>query len=111
MISFDIHKNKASVYTAINSLDDYIKRNKKLKIRLFSVIVGHGSTGGSHKIKTAALIFLEEAKVKNKIRGYILGSDIDIFNNKYINFNSKLKKDITREMHQKHNPGEIYIWV
>lgn len=111
MQEFDIHKGKVKTETAISYLEDLIKRNRKIKINFFAVIVGYGSTGGTHKIKTASLEYLENALENNKIRNFLQGSECNIFSNKYQKLDSKYKKDITGEMKSRSNPGIIYIWV
>ena len=110
MQSYDIHSGKPSVHVAINNLVGHINTCKKLHIKVFNVIVGHGSTGGTHKIKTETLTFLEEAKEKKQIKAFICGNEIDIFNNKYQKLEDKYKKLLEKD-NRNFNPGVIYIWL
>lgn len=111
MQCYDIHKGKVPVETALKNLEYYIKRSKNLHDKFFGVVVGYGSTGGTHKIKTASIEYLDEALEKNRIKEYILGNEIDIYCTKYQKLNDKFKKDISEDLKKEHNPGVIYIWV
>lgn len=107
MLTVDIHKYKASVKNALEELDVYIGLARKDKDRLLSVIVGYGSTGGTHKIKTGVLDKLEEYKNKGFIKDYILGSELDLFSPKYLSF--KYKERIPTSEKRECNPGKVYI--
>lgn len=107
MLTRDIHSNKESVSSALYDLNESIKMARRDKDKLLCLIIGYGSKGTSHKIKTAVIEYLEELKIKNQIKDYLLGSDIDIFNIKYQKFTHK---DKIPDLDKKHpNPGVVYI--
>ncbi len=109
MITRDIHYGMPTVDTALYQLDLAIKAAKNSKDKLLEVIVGHGSTGGTHKIKTATVNKLDEYKDKKIIKDYIIGNEIDIFNIKYQNFMGK--EYIPESEKIKRNKGSIFIYL
>lgn len=107
MYTVDLHLKKETVATAVYNLGEQIKLAKVSKEKIVCFIVGYGSTGGSHKIRTAILESLKERKQKKQIKDYILGSDIDIFNATYHSF---LGRDLLdEECKKRKNPGEIIV--
>ena len=109
MYTIDLHLKKESVQSAIYNLHEAIKLARRTKERVICLIVGYGSTGGTHKIKSSILIELDDMKSKNQIREYIIGSDIDIFNINYQNFKNKNLLD--KKLFTQKNPGQIIVIV
>ena len=107
MYTVDLHLKKETVDTAIANLYSSINIARRTKEKLICLIVGYGSTGGTHKIKTAIENELNELKNKNQIKGFINGNELDIFNVKYQNF--KYKMLLTEEVKRSKNPGAVYI--
>jgi len=107
MITIDIHSNHETVSDAISMLDGAIKLGRKEKDKLVCLIVGYGSKGTAHKIRSATIEKLIEYKEKRFIKDFIIGSDLDIFNLNYQKFIGKEK--IGEEEKKKKNPGAIYI--
>ena len=105
MLSRDIHYGKPTVANAISHLELFLKSSKREKI--VEVITGYGSTGGSSKIKNAALVRLDEMKNEGFIKDYICGNELDIFNPKYQKF--KYRALLTDDIKKQRNPGAIYI--
>lgn len=106
MYTIDIHSNGESVLTAIDMLKEAFNFGKKDKDKLLCVITGYGSSGKTHKIKTAVLEYLESNKGKS-FKDYIIGSDLDIFSLKYQSF--KYGSRIPDSEKRLKNPGVIYI--
>lgn len=106
MISCDIHFGRPTVFNAINHLKIFLNSVKK-KEKIVEVITGYGSTGGTHKIKTATLNFLEEKKEEGYIKDFIWGNELDIFNQKYQTF--KYKELIPDICKRQLNAGSVYI--
>lgn len=106
MKEIDIHYGHPTVDVAMESLIFHIKSEKKLNSKVVGIIVGYGSSGGTHKIKNEALNKLLEFKASNYIKDFILGNELDIFNSKYQSFKYK---DLVRSEIDKHNPGIIYV--
>ncbi|MDE5714691.1 MAG: hypothetical protein K2I42_01005 [Anaeroplasmataceae bacterium] len=107
MYTVDLHLKNETVEHAKYNLIQAIQLSRKTKEKVLCLIVGYGSTGGSHKIKTAILDELESLLIKHQIKDYILGTDIDIFNVKYQNF--KGKEFLDKECFLHKNPGEIIV--
>lgn len=108
MYEVDIHSNKETVDIAIYNLKVAINMAKKEPDRLLKVVVGYGSTGKTHKIKTSVIEILDEYKIKKIIKDYLLGENIDIFNVKYLNFKGK---DMIPDKEKSLNKGIILILV
>ncbi len=108
MITKDIHSNKETVVDALYMLDLAIKEAKRDKDRILCLITGYGSKGGTHKIRTAVIERLEDYKKSNRIKAYIIGSDID-YSDKYIEFLKFAQGFYNVE--KQHNSGIIYISV
>ena len=107
MYTVDLHLNGETVDSATSNLHNSIKLARKTKEKTLCLIVGYGSTGGTHKIKTAIELELNNLKNKNQIKGYIFGNELDIFNVKYQTL--KGKELIEQTAFKRHNPGEIIV--
>lgn len=107
MFLADIHSNKEKVVDAKELLDNYISLARHDKDKILCLIVGYGSKTNKHKIKTAILEKLEEYYLAKKIKGYIIGNELDIFNEKYQKLynNHRIPDSEKREK----NPGKVYI--
>lgn len=109
MYTRDIHQPSTTVEMALYDLKQTLILARKQKDKVLCLIVGHGSKGGSHKIKTAVLEELEQMKNKNQIRGFIIGSDLDIFSVAYQQLNGK--EEIPENCKRRKNPGEIFVLI
>lgn len=107
MLTRDIHSNNETVSIALYELTVSINLARKDKDKLLCLITGYGSSGKTHKIKTAIIEKLEELKAKKQIKGYLIGSELDIFNLNYQGFSHKDK--IPKSDFNRPNPGVIYI--
>ena len=107
MITRDIHSNKETIIHALYELDNSIFLAKKAKEKILCLIIGYGSHGTSHKINTVILEKLEEYKRNGKVKDYILGNKLDIFDLDYQKF--KNKELIPETEKKKKNPGCVYI--
>ena len=107
MYTVDLHLKGETVISALYNLQSSINLARKSKEKTLCLIVGHGSTGGTHKIKTAVLEKLLELKQKNQIKDYIIGNEVDIFNSKYQTL--KGKENIQKSLVGHMNAGEILV--
>lgn len=107
MTEVDIHYGKPTVETALESLKFHLKSSKSRRENVLTVVVGYGSTGGTHRIKNATIDYLDSLINLNQIKGFICGNELDIFNSKYQNF--RYKDLIPDSEKRKMNPGVIYI--
>lgn len=108
MYQVDIHKYKETVKDALYELNVSISFGKREKDHLVKVITGYGSSGGTHKIKTAVISYLEEKK-GHGIKDYILGDDLINHSPKFFSF--KYLDCIPESEKRALNPGVIYIIV
>lgn len=107
MYTVDLHPKDATVSSAIENLKQSLKLCRQTKEKVACFIVGYGSTGGTHKIKTAILEELDQLLQAHQIKGFIIGSEIDIFNPKYQNL--KGREYLDKECQRRQNPGEVFV--
>lgn len=107
MFTMDLHQKKETVVSALYNLKEGIRMARTSKEHIVCFIVGYGSTGGTHKIKTAVLEELQKMKEKSQIRDFIIGSEVDIFSIKYQQLRGKELLD--EECKKRKNPGEILV--
>ena len=62
MKTADIHSDSENYDALIKKIDVEIRFAKREKDKLLCLIVGYGSSGGSHKIKNNTISILEELK-------------------------------------------------
>ena len=107
MYTVDLHLKGETVSSAISNLHSFIKLARKTKEKCLCLIVGYGSTGGTHKIKTGVLEELENLKENNQIKDFIIGNEVDIFNPKYQTLKGKetIEKSLVGHM----NAGQILV--
>ncbi len=107
MYTCDIHSNKETVNDALYMLDRAIQMARSDKDRLLCLIVGYGSKSGHHRIKDGVIEKLNDYKSHNRIKDYILGNNLDLFDPIYLSF--KYKERIPDSEKRSKNPGAIYI--
>ncbi len=108
MYTVDIHKYNENSNSAIEELKIAISFGKREPDHCVKVIVGYGSSGGTHIIKTHVLAYLEEKK-GHGIKDYILSSDLHDYTPKFFTFKySHLIPDSEKRVG---NSGVIYIIV
>lgn len=108
MYTVDIHKYGQTIPEALYELKEAISMGKHDKDHVVKVICGYGSSGGTHKIKTQVLAYLEEKK-GHGIKDYILGNELVDYSVKFFSF--KYLDRIPKEEKIHGNPGVIYIIV
>lgn len=107
MYTFDLHLKGSTVKDALYNLEIAIKLAKKSKERILCLIVGYGSSGGSHKIKSMVIEALDELVKCNKVKEFICGNELDLFNEKFLKL--KLAHLIPDICKKRRNPGEIIV--
>ena len=107
MYKVDLHLKGETSSSAITNLYSSIKLARSTKEKTLCLIVGYGSTGGTHKIKTCVLDELQKLKENNQIKDYIIGNELDIFNIKYQSL--KGKEHIEKSIIGRMNEGQILV--
>lgn len=108
MYTVDIHKYNENRKSAIEELKIAISFGKREADHCVKVIVGYGSSGGTHIIKNEVLSYLEEKK-GHGIKDYILSSDLYDYTPKFFTF--KYSHFIPDSEKRVGNSGVIYIIV
>ena len=109
MRTTDMHSDSENQARIKYELENEIRFAKRESDKLLCIISGYGSTGGTHKIRNYLIELLDEYKSTKRIKDYILGEDIDIFNVKYQSFIGKEK--IPESIKKSHNKGIILVSV
>ena len=109
MLTVDLHLKNENTDTAVYNLYEMIVLCKRQKTQVLACVVGYGSSGKTHKIRTAVLLKLKEYQQNNFIKEYIEGNKVDIFNLEYQKL--KYKHCLPKEAMSRRNPVIIYVFV
>lgn len=95
---------------AVGELDRLVSRARGSGAKVFAVVTGYGSTGGTSRIKSAVLAACRRYVRQNHIRGFLDGEYAgDIFSAQFLAFpDSGL---IPVEYKRSPNPGMVFIAV
>lgn len=107
----DIHEDMPLVKEALTLFDKALSHAMNNKLKIFALVVGYGSTGGTSKIKSACITRLKNLKKDNSIKDFICGNEFDPFNKHYQELKTELKSLIPKEELKKRNDGMIYIFI
>lgn len=78
--------------------------------RVFAVITGYGSSGGTSRIKSAVLAACRKFVRQNHIRGYLDGEYAgDIFSQQYLSFPDAALIPVSYK--RSPNPGIVFVCV
>ena len=84
---YDLHGRGMLVDDATSELDRLISRARNGGARVFAVVTGYGSTGGTSRIKSAVLATCRKYKKQNHICGFLDGEYAgDIFPKQFLSF-------------------------
>ena len=107
---YDLHSRGMRVDDATSELDRLISRARNGGARVFAVVTGYGSSGGTSRIKSAVLAACRKYKKQNHIRGFLDGEYAgDIFSKQFLSFPDcgLIPNDYKRCP----NPGIVFIAV
>lgn len=107
---YDLHAHGARVDEALARLERIISAARGSGPKLFAVVVGYGSSGGTSRIKDGVLAACRKYLRQNHIRGYLDGEYAgDIFSTQALAFPSYYDVPLTYK--RSPNPGIILICV
>lgn len=87
MIEYDLHSNGMRVDDALSDLERIISRARAGNNKVFAVITGYGSSGGTSKIKSAVLAACRKYLREHHIRGFLDGEMAgDFFSPQFLAF-------------------------
>ena len=107
---YDLHVRGMRVDDATSELDRLISRARNGGARVFAVVTGYGSSGGTSRIKSAVLAACRKYRKQNHIRGFLDGEYAgDIFSKQFLSFPDcgLIPNDYKRCP----NPGIVFIAV
>jgi hypothetical protein len=107
---YDLHRNGMFVDDALARLEQIVSGARGGGPKLFAVITGYGSSGGTSKIKSAVLAKCRKYKAQNHIRGFLDGEKAgDMFSPEFLSFPDAAA--LPAIYHRTGNPGIVIIRV
>lgn len=107
---YDLHERGMRVDDALSKLERIISAARGGGPKLFAVVTGYGSSGGTSKIKSAVIAACRKYRRQNHIRGYLDGEKAgDMFSPEFLAFPNAAA--IPAEYHRTANPGIVIIRV
>jgi len=107
---YDIHADGARVDDALETLERLVSQARAGGPRLFAVVTGYGSSGGTSRILSAVLAACRRYRDQNHIRGYLAGERAgDVFSTEFQAFPDA--SWIPSFYKRSPNPGIVFICV
>jgi len=107
---YDLHANGMFVDDALAALERIVASARNGGPRLFAVVTGYGSSGGTSRIKSAVLAACRRYARQNHIRGFLDGEFAgDMFSPQFLAFPDAAS--IPARYHRSPNPGIVFIRV
>ena len=107
---YDLHVRGMRVDDATSELDRLISRARNGGVRVFGVVTGYGSSGGTSRIKSAVLAACRKYLKQNHIRGFLDGEHAgDIFSKQFLSFSDTGAIPVAYK--RSPNPGIVFIAV
>ena len=107
---YDLHPRGAHVDDALSGLERIISSARAHGPKLFAVITGYGSSGGTSRIKSSVLAACAKYKRQHHIRGYLDGEFAgDMFSPQFLAF--PMAYDLPNYYKRSPNPGIVFICV
>ena len=107
---FDIHPKGARVDDALAMLERIVSSARASGPRVFAVVTGYGSSGGTARIKSAVLAVCRRYRQQNHIRGFLDGEFAgDLFSPQCMAFPDAAL--LPASARRSPNPGVVYICV
>ena len=100
----------AQLDDATSELDRLISRARNGGVRVFGVVTGYGSSGGTCRIRSAVLAACRKYLRENHIRGFVDGEHAgDIFSKQFLSFPDTGAIPVAYK--RSPNPGIVFIAV
>ena len=107
---YDLHAQGMRVDDATSELERLVSRARANGTRVFGVVTGYGSSGGTSRIKSAVLAACRKYVKQNHIRGFLDGEHAgDIFSKQFLSFPDTGAIPVAYK--RSPNPGIVFIAV
>lgn len=107
---YDLHSRGMCVDDAMSELDRLISRARNGGVRVFAVVTGYGSSGGTCRIKSSVLAACRKYKKQNHIRGFLDGEYAgDMFSKQFLAFPDCGSIPVCYK--RSPNPGVVFVAV
>ena len=110
MPEYDLHERGMKVDDALAKFERIVSFARSGGPRLFAVVTGYGSSGGTSRIKSAVLSACRVYRRQSHIRGFLDGEYAgDIFSEQFLSFPDAAA--IPAHYHRSPNPGIVFVRV
>lgn len=110
ILEYDIHSGGARVDEALAMLERIVSQARHCGPKLFAVITGYGSSGGTCRIFSSVIAKCRKYKSQRHIRGFLRGELAgDFFSKEYMDFPDAASIPVRYK--QCPNPGIVFICV
>ena len=110
LVEYDLHARGMRVDDALAKLERVISSARAGGPKLFAVVTGYGSSGGTSRIKSAVLAACRRYRRQNHIRGFLDGeAAADFFTPDFFDFPAAAA--IPPRYRRSPNPGIVFICV
>ena len=107
---FNLHERGMRVDDALAKLERVVSSARAHGPKLFAVVTGYGSSGGTSRIKSAVLDACRRYRRQNHIRGFLDGeAAADFFTQEFFAFPAAAS--IPPRYRRSPNPGIVFICV
>ena len=107
---YDLHPAGASTEDALAILERIVASARRGNARVFVLITGYGSSGGTAKIKSAVLAKCRKYLAQRHIRGFLDGEFAgDMFSQQYMAFPAAAEIPVSYK--RSPNPGIVFVCV
>ncbi len=107
---YDLHERGMKADDALARFARIVSRARGGGPKLFAVVTGYGSSGGTSRIKSAILAVCRTYRRQNHIRGFLDGEYAgDIFSEQFLSFPDAAS--IPARYHRSPNPGVVFVRV
>ncbi len=107
---YDLHPRGARVDDALARLERVVAQARAGGPKLFAVITGYGSSGGTSRIKSSVLAACRKYVQQNHVRGFLDGEYAgDVLSPQFMAFPDGWA--LPAECKRSPNPGVVYVCV
>ena len=107
---YDLHARGTRVDEALARFERLVSSARGGGPRLFAVVTGYGSSGGTSRIKSAVLAACRTYRRQNHIRGFLDGEYAgDVFSEQFLAFPDAAS--LPARYHRSPNPGLVFVRV
>ncbi len=107
---YSLHLSGMRVDDALSMFERIVSSARNGGPKIFAVVTGYGSSGGTSKIKSSVLAACRKYLAENHIRGYLDGENAgDMFSPQFLSFPNVSRIPVAYK--RSPNPGIVFVAV